>query len=787
MNDPVHSNHISVVEIRRLHEMGFSLVPLADDGKTPNTFGLLTEEERQKSIEESVDGKEHPVNYIYNHPEFWNNNRIEKERMRFKNVATLLGRTHLRDPDGQPLYLNALDIDSEQVFTTLCKLKGPNDKDIYFIDEMCKNTFVSKTKKKFGRHIFWLSHEQHKAIGTRQCNHGSEFEIKTGDSPSQITLPPSRHRDDCNIRYHSIGLDRIKIIDKMYDELLKILEDCFKPINKKNSFRDDGTDHDSEYLEFTLQTIANHIGQFYNKGHRYSIIVGFTGLAHKRNLSKEHSSRVIDILTKNDEERTSRFRILDDTYNKEPRLVSGYNYFLSVLENASGEHRIAVDVLRNILVLIDGLTHQNGEVDQVISLTQTLMDEYEFKTMSDTKELYYYDAYQGIYILAGECLVEAQLELLCPKISTHRVHEVINKIKRRTLILRDQFDSNEEIVNVKNGLLNIHTGELKEHSPNFLSTIQLPIEYNPGAKCHNILRYFGQVLHPQDVFTAMQIFGYILLKSSKYEKAFMLFGSGNNGKSVFIKLIESFVGKQKTSHVALQDLDGDRFASADLYGKLVNVFADLNAVKLSSTGNFKTLVSGDSIRAQHKYDQPFSFRNQAKFVFSANRIPDSDDTSHAYYKRWLILTFEKTFTEGTKDTDLIHKITTPEELSGLLNLALVGLKQLEKNGGFRDIAVEDVKKDYERKSNTVKAFLQDKCSIDLQAPDYITPSAKVYEEYQEYCKQRRERPLDVNVLGTKLKETGIEKERMRTGGTREYYYCGIKLLSDLRGQNQALL
>jgi hypothetical protein len=63
----------------------------------------------------------------------------------------------------------------------------------------------------------------------------------------------------------------------------------------------------------------------------------------------------------------------------------------------------------------------------------------------------------------------------------------------------------------------------------------------------------------------------------------------------------------------------------------------------------------------------------------------------------------------------------------------------------------------------------------------------VYEEYEEYCKLRKERPLDANILGMKLKEVGIEKERLRSGGTREYYYCGIKLLSDLRGQNQALL
>ena len=801
MNDPVYNNRpISIAEIKRLYEIGFILIPLGDDGKTPNTYGLLIEDERQESKLESEDGAEHPISYISNHPEFWTKQRIEKEGWRFQNVATCLGKTHLSGPDGRPLYLNALDIDSEQVFTILGRLSGPDGKDVYFINEMCKNTFVSKTRKKYGRHIFWLSHEQHKPIGTRHCKHGTEFEIKTDISLGLITLPPSRHRDDSNVKYHLIGQNKIKVLDKMYDQLLKILADCLRSANnkltgqnrsdhkKKNHQGEGGGDNqDSEYVEFTLQTIANYLQPFYKKGHRNSIILGLAGLSHKRNLPKEYTTRIIDFLSVNDEERTNRFRTLDDTYNKESKLVSGYVYFLSVLENASGERRIAVDMLRKILMSIDWLTHQNSQIDCVTLLTQTLMKEFEFKTMNDTKELYYYDSNHGVYVSTGECTIEAQLELLYPEISTYKVQEVLQKIKRRTLTNRDDFDSDEKIINVENGLLNIHTGELKEHSPDFLSTTQLPTKYNPRARCPNILRFLGQVLHPQDVFTAMQIFGYILMKSSKFEEAFMLFGSGNNGKSVYIKLIEAFVGRQNASHVALQDLDSDRFASADLYGKFVNVFADLKASKLSSTGTFKTLVSGDSIRGQHKYGQPFSFRNHAKLVFRANKIPDSDDTSHAYYKRWLILPFEKSFIEGTKDVNLIHKLTTNDELSGLLNLALVGLQQLEKDGGFRDVPVEDVKRDYERKSNTVKAFLQDKCSIDLQAPDYITPSAEVYEEYQEYCKQRRERPLDVNVLGTKLKETGIEKERMRTGGTREYYYCGVKLLSDLRGQNQALL
>ena len=196
---------------------------------------------------------------------------------------------------------------------------------------------------------------------------------------------------------------------------------------------------------------------------------------------------------------------------------------------------------------------------------------------------------------------------------------------------------------------------------------------------------------------------------------------------------------------------------------LLNVFADLDASKLSYTGKFKKLVSGDSVRAQHKYGQPFSFRNHAKLVFSANKIPDSDDTSHAYYKRWSILHFEKSFTEGTKDVNLIHKLTTKDELSGLLNLALVGLKQLEKDGGLRDIPVEDVKRDYERKSSTVRAFLEDRCIIDLQAPDYFTPSGNVYNEYQEYCKLRKERSLDTNILGRELKRLELRRREFEPG------------------------
>jgi putative DNA primase/helicase len=262
-------------------------------------------------------------------------------------------------------------------------------------------------------------------------------------------------------------------------------------------------------------------------------------------------------------------------------------------------------------------------------------------------------------------------------------------------------------------------------------------EYALKAKCPNILKFLEKVLHPEDTNTAMEIIGYCLYKNNKYEKAVMLVGPGSNGKGVFIKLIESFVGLDNTSHVPLQDLDKDKFAVADLYCKMVNTFADLKSEKLSSTGMFKTLVSGDTIRGQRKYGHPFSFRNYAKLIFSANKIPDSDDKSHAYYRRWLILPFEKVF-EGKeiKDTKLIDKLTIPEELSGLLNLALIALRQLHKDGGFKDVSLEEIRKEYDENANTVKAFLDDKCAIDLTAPEYYTLTTNVYKNILYSAKQK---------------------------------------------------
>ena len=134
-------------------------------------------------------------------------------------------------------------------------------------------------------------------------------------------------------------------------------------------------------------------------------------------------------------------------------------------------------------------------------------------------------------------------------------------------------------------------------------------------------------------------------------------------------------------YVSLQDINNEKWSVANFFGKSVNTFADLPYEKIKYTGNFKMLTSGDMIRAQKKHGQPFYFANSALLIFSTNKIPQSGDDTYAYFKRWIMLAFEHNFTGPDNDKNLINKMS--EELPGLLNLALIGLRKLIKENEFR--------------------------------------------------------------------------------------------------------
>jgi len=265
----------------------------------------------------------------------------------------------------------------------------------------------------------------------------------------------------------------------------------------------------------------------------------------------------------------------------------------------------------------------------------------------------------------------------------------------------------------------------------------LPVKYDPKKKCPKILKFLHEVLYEEDIAIIQELIGYCLYREYPIHKGIMLIGEGANGKSTFMEVLRAMLNNENVSTEPLQAFETNRFSMVSLYGKLANIYPDLSDSSLKATGLFKMLTGGDTITAEYKYRDRFCFKNYAKLIFSANKIPESPDDSAAFFRRWIIINFPNQFLPDNPKTDpnLLKKLITPDEISGFFNWGLEGLERLLKNGKFSNAkSIEETRIQYIRSSDPVKAFVIDKIEFKNEA---FTPKHIVYEVFIDYCNKMK--------------------------------------------------
>jgi putative DNA primase/helicase len=404
--------------------------------------------------------------------------------------------------------------------------------------------------------------------------------------------------------------------------------------------------------------------------------------------------------------------------------------------------------------------------------------DYYLLTDEDSKIMYYYK--NGVYHPNAERLIEELVEKEFSGICTNKfVSEIIGMIKRRTYSNFDTSTVDPELINVRNGLLNIKTGELSEHTPELFFTVQLPVKYDPDASCPKIQKFFSEVVAPEDIPLLEEIVGWTLWRPYDVHKAIMLWGRGRNGKGAFLRLLEAFLGIENVSHVSLPKLVGDRFAPIDLVGKAANIFGDLPAKDLSGTENFKMATGQDTIRVENKFTKSFDYRNTAKLFFSANQLPKSPDDTDAFYERWIVIKFPYRFgtPERPFNTNLDNELSTQMELSGLLNLALKALKRMKSNGWkfSYSLTLENVKAMYQRLSDPVFAFLQD-CCEPCEEGHFI--KADLYKHFKAYAAENNLSPRTSTKFIQTMEDQSyipVEPFKPEIDGAQRKAWKGIRL------------
>jgi len=373
-----------------------------------------------------------------------------------------------------------------------------------------------------------------------------------------------------------------------------------------------------------------------------------------------------------------------------------------------------------------------------------------YTTKDDIKsEMWVYS--KGVYVPQGKSYVrEFCRKILEETYTTQLANGVISKIEADTFIEHDKFfrTNYPEEVPLLNGVLNIRTRELSEHTPSKIFFNKIPVEYLPDEDCPKILEHLSNVLNSEeDVKVLLELFGYLLLKEYKIEKAIMFVGFGRNGKSKTIELMKRFLGPENCSSLPLRALTEESFSLSELFGKMANLAADLSRTDLKETGMIKSLIGRDTIQAKRKYLRDLNFVNYAKMTFAANDLPKIYDTTDGFWTKWVLIEFPYKFVNQNvydangeeerkmwkiMDPDIIEKLTSPGELSGLLNYALEGLDRLLKNKDFSySKSTKEVKDMWIRKSDSFTAFCYDHLNEDNEGTISKKILRRVYHKYRK--------------------------------------------------------
>jgi len=376
-------------------------------------------------------------------------------------------------------------------------------------------------------------------------------------------------------------------------------------------------------------------------------------------------------------------------------------------------------------------------------MADRLMNEFNIVTERKSKEMFMYDEEKGIYQQGADTYIEEIGEEWADadgqKQTTHVLKEILRRIRAKTYVSHDLFNSNPHEIHLANGILDTDTLKTKDFTPTIIATQHINIKFNPDAQCPNFVKFLSEVAEVEDIPLIQEIFGWCLVKEYFPQKWFVFIGGGGNGKTTLLRVLAHFLGKENVCENSPHDLGNDKYAKAELCGKLANIVADISEGTVKYSNIIKELTGDDLIRGPVKWKNPVRFINHAKLIFSGNKMPAFNDDTDAFYRRPHVINFNRYFGppsqrdlwDATEDIGILHTLLTEPEMEGILIWSLEGLRRLRNNGEFTGmLTINENRELIKKMSGPATSFFKKY----LEETDDPTDRIIKIELYEFYCK-----------------------------------------------------
>lgn len=322
-------------------------------------------------------------------------------------------------------------------------------------------------------------------------------------------------------------------------------------------------------------------------------------------------------------------------------------------------------------------------------------------------------------------------------------------------------DANKTFINMKSNVLVISNDgkvESQEHNKKFNFQYQLAYDYDPEAEAPIFENFLKTSIEDESLINIIfEYLAYVLIKDTKnFEKALFLYGSGSNGKSTLLNIIKELFGKSNISYVEITQM-GDKQECALMDGKLLNISSDAKKNGLD-TSAFKKIVSGEPILGKYLFKDIYTIENLPKLIVAMNKLPfHNGDNTHGFYRRLLLIPFNKTIREEDKDYNLERKVIEGE-LSGVFNLIIKGLLRLNTQKGFsKSNVMNEMTNQYIKSTNHVPTFIEEEgYEVVPDATKTGTSLKDLYSNFKAWCNEYGYNPHSANYLATELDQLGYK-------------------------------
>lgn len=414
------------------------------------------------------------------------------------------------------------------------------------------------------------------------------------------------------------------------------------------------------------------------------------------------------------------------------------------------------------------------------------------------EDLRLYFEQQNPYITLGEskiCLVftgkywremkDAYLESFAqehffPVAQTNMTQEFKNLVCRTNLRETSWFtNTTSRRINFNNGVLDLDRMELLPHSPDYGFRYALPYDYEPNAVAPRFERFLSEIMKDrQDLCDVlMEYAGYCFSNDMCWtQKALIMTGEGANGKSTLMNVLRALAGKENYASLTLSDLKAETNRQ-QLDGRLFNLAEETPTYAMAESSLFKNLVSGGETTVKMLYKQPYTIANKCKLMFACNELPKTRDTTKGFFRRLLIVPFDRTFEGDNRDSFIEDKLMA--ELPGIFNIVIRGYQRLKKSRKFTESGAIDMEiGKYRLELDTVAAWFRD-CVEDTKEKDGPeTQLSKLYGSYKIFTETRGEKP-EVYITFTKrmmkiVHNYGERTHRKVIDGKKETVIFGLK-------------